>query len=215
MRSLLFFFMFAIRAATAYAQEIQIISINEPQGYLLLKYKNTTNQKILIYENSLYTKFELWNSERPIGYDTFVGKTYDAYNINNDINQQLIENTMKKYNIDSKQAFYFLKYIECKIMISPKSTKILKLKAFGLPTKPLKPMEKTEYYIQGTVFFNNNFYPNQFVESLSKNNSNILDKIEIPKTKIDINTFFSKELSKLPKGFIYDEKTGKVIEENK
>lgn len=198
------------------AQKIQIVSINNPQGYLMVKVHNTTDKKIVIYENSLYVRFELWNNERIIGYDNFA-REYDEYNYNNDFSKVLMDRTQKKYNIDYKQTFYFLQNTKSKIVIPPACTKVLKLKTFSAPTKPLRPLEKTDYYLKGTVFFNDVFYPKQFLDSLAKKNTIILNKIDIPRTKIDIHTFFSNELAtppKLPKGLKYDEKTGKIVEDN-
>ncbi|REC50332.1 hypothetical protein [Chryseobacterium pennipullorum] len=149
-----------------------------------------------------------------------VSNNIDYFNYQHNFSKSLIEETQNKYGFSYENEVYFLENKKASIIIDPKTQKDISLRVFHKASNPTTEIEKGSYYLTGKIVFPVDYFPKEFINCLEKQGFIILNEIEIPKTGIDINKFFLKEIKRIliPKNledkFKYDDK-GNIVPKSK
>lgn len=175
----------------------EILKIQSPESYITVRISNNTDKKVIIYDCFLVSQYSISNNDSPIALEGYTnGAHLDAGNYQHNFSKGQIEKAQKKYNLSYDDAVYFLQNIKTSFIIDPKSKTDIVLRAFHKRSNPTGAIEEGVYYLKGKLSFSTYYFPQAFKAGLIKNGFTILDEIEIPKTLININDFFLKEVKK-------------------
>ncbi|UQB69057.1 hypothetical protein [Epilithonimonas zeae] len=173
--------------------ETEIQTIQEPETYIQIKVTNSTDKKVLIYDSFLYSDYNIYQSDddKIIALENYSPSSHLDYgNYQSNFNKKLIEETQIEYNLSYENAVYFLQNKKTSIIVEPNTIKTIKLRVFNRASRPTGLIKNVSYHLSGKIVFTTDFFPRKFVDCLEKLGFYILNEIEIPKTKIDIDKFF-------------------------
>lgn len=179
----------------------EILKIQNPESFVVIRVSNNTDKKLIIYDNFLYSHYNIYKSIEnrliaPYGYANNGELDYSNYQYNFD--KELIAETQNKYDLSYENTVYFLENKKTSIIIDPNTQKDITLRVFHKASNPTGEVEKGSYYLTGKIVFTVDYFPKEFTNCLEKHGFTILNEIEIPKTEIDINNFFLKEVKRIP-----------------
>ncbi len=191
-----FVFIFFINLYNAQIKT-EIQAIQDPESYIQIKISNSSDKRIIIYDNFLYSDYNIYKTDGDhiVALENFAnGSDHDYGNYQKNFTSKLIEETQIKYNLSYENSVYFLQNKRTSIIVEPNTQKDIKLRVFNRASIPTGSIEKGSYYLKGKIVFTSSYFPEKFIHCLEREGFTILNEIEIPKIEIKINKFFITEV---------------------
>ncbi|TDX86769.1 hypothetical protein [Epilithonimonas xixisoli] len=172
------------------------IEIRNSWDSCFVEIENKTNKNLILFLNLRKSEYKISSKKLQIIDDFYA--PYSQINTSNyndcmKISETKIKYIQNKYNLSHDDAVNFLFKINSVVVIPKNKKRIIGFKMFNYFEYEKNHFPDDEYFLSTKIRFKNPIFkfPKQYLDSLSKKHQ-IIDEINLPITKIDINKFYSK-----------------------
>lgn len=167
-----------------YSQNVRMGKVHHNDMELEMYIENNTDSDLIFHPNQSYFLYNIYDENGNYIIDDFfiefMNHTCEDYGYK--FSEEIVNKAMKKYKIDRGAALCFLEHSQEPLIIKKGEKKRFIRKYLRM--KYLELDKSKNYYIEGVIYSQIEWFPHQYKTKISRAKQKILDRIIIPRTLV-------------------------------